>query len=185
MPQQLRLFATVCYPIATISKCLVHDLSGLIVCSVDEVPVGAERDHGRGVAKPAADREDIHAGRDQDRRVFAPRPAHVSPDGPRYFGGTFLLFKALRPPRTIFRRPTTAIVLSLATAARSIVPTSTDQNRRLPVVSRRKVSSFVVATKMHRLGRSILVRPLSTVLQMNSLTLVTSDLDSPSSSATS
>jgi hypothetical protein len=35
----------------------------------------------------------------------------VSPDGPRYFGGTFLPFNALRPPRTILWPPTTAIGL--------------------------------------------------------------------------
>ena len=30
----------------------------------------------------------------------APRPAHVSPSGPRYFGATFFPFNALpRPPR--------------------------------------------------------------------------------------
>ena len=34
---------------------------------------------------------------------------HLSPDGPRYFGGTFLPFNALRPPRTTLRRPTTAM----------------------------------------------------------------------------
>src|SRR6266542_4254886 len=43
------------------------------------------------------------------QRGLAPRPAHVSPEGLRYFGGTFLPFKALRPPRTILRRPTTAM----------------------------------------------------------------------------
>src|SRR5262249_50301395 len=36
---------------------------------------------------------------------LAPRPAQVSPDGPRYFGGTFLPFKTLPTPP----RPTTAI----------------------------------------------------------------------------
>src|SRR5215470_16271075 len=34
------------------------------------------------------------------QRGLAPRPAHVSPDGPRYFGGTFFPFKTLPPPRT-------------------------------------------------------------------------------------
>src|SRR6516165_3667218 len=34
---------------------------------------------------------------------------HLSPDGPRYFGGTFLPFNALRPPRTTLRGPTTAM----------------------------------------------------------------------------
>src|SRR5262245_40297706 len=33
------------------------------------------------------------------QRGFAPRPAQVSPDGPRYVGGTFLRCKTLTPPR--------------------------------------------------------------------------------------
>src|SRR5215472_4552898 len=33
------------------------------------------------------------------QRGFAPRPAQVSPDGPRYLGGTFLPFNALAPRR--------------------------------------------------------------------------------------
>src|SRR5262249_26787539 len=41
------------------------------------------------------------------QRGFAPRPAQVSPDGPRYFGGTILPFKTLPLPR----RPTTPIPL--------------------------------------------------------------------------
>src|SRR5215813_13683704 len=41
------------------------------------------------------------------QRGLAPRPAQVSPDGPRYFGGTFLPFKALRRPRTTTLRPPT------------------------------------------------------------------------------
>src|SRR5215470_6558465 len=44
------------------------------------------------------------------QRGFAPRPAQVSPDGPRYFGGTFLPFKTLLLPRTILAPPTTAIL---------------------------------------------------------------------------
>jgi hypothetical protein len=47
------------------------------------------------------------------QRGLAPRPAQVSPDGPRYFGGTFLPFKTLRPPRTTLRPPTKAIALSI------------------------------------------------------------------------
>src|SRR5262249_47829723 len=43
-------------------------------------------------------------------RGLAPRPAHVSPEGPRYFGGTFLPLNALPPPRTTLRPPTTAIL---------------------------------------------------------------------------
>src|SRR5262245_34025377 len=41
------------------------------------------------------------------QRGLAPRPAHVSPDGPRYFGGTFLPFKTLLPPRATTLRPPT------------------------------------------------------------------------------
>ena len=43
------------------------------------------------------------------QRGLAPRPAHVSPDGPRYFGGTFLPFNALPPPPTALAPPTTAM----------------------------------------------------------------------------
>src|SRR5262249_30705034 len=39
-------------------------------------------------------------------RGFAPRPAQVSPGGPRYFGRTFFPFNALPPPRPT--PPTTA-----------------------------------------------------------------------------
>src|SRR5215831_14035513 len=42
-------------------------------------------------------------------RGFAPRPAQVSPEGLRYFGGTFFPFKTLPPPRP----PTTATVLPI------------------------------------------------------------------------
>jgi len=34
------------------------------------------------------------------QRALAPRPAQVSPDGPRYFGGTFFPLNELPPPRT-------------------------------------------------------------------------------------
>src|SRR5215472_12114295 len=44
------------------------------------------------------------------QRGFAPRPAQVSPDGPRYLGGTFLPFKALPPPPTTLAPPTMAIL---------------------------------------------------------------------------
>src|SRR6516164_6112157 len=54
------------------------------------------------------------------QRGLAPRPAQVSPDGARYFGGTFIPFNALRPPRIILRRPTTAIVLSILSNCCSI-----------------------------------------------------------------
>src|SRR5262245_45273267 len=43
------------------------------------------------------------------QRGLAPRPAQVSPDGPRYLGGTFLPFNVLPPPRTTLAPPTTAI----------------------------------------------------------------------------
>src|SRR6516165_4533152 len=45
------------------------------------------------------------------QRGLAPRPAQVSPDGLRYFGGTFLPFKTLRPPRTTLA-PAKAVILS-------------------------------------------------------------------------
>src|SRR5262249_28056268 len=40
---------------------------------------------------------------------FAPRPAQVSPEGLRYFGGTFFPFKTLPPPRTTLRPPIKAV----------------------------------------------------------------------------
>src|SRR5215475_68001 len=42
------------------------------------------------------------------QRGLAPRPAQVSPDGARYFGGTFLPFEALPPPRTTVLTPKAA-----------------------------------------------------------------------------
>src|SRR5262245_11358767 len=42
------------------------------------------------------------------QRGLAPRPAQVSPEGPRYFGGTFLPFNALAPPRTTLVTPKAA-----------------------------------------------------------------------------
>jgi hypothetical protein len=44
------------------------------------------------------------------QRGFAPRPAHVSPERLRYFGGTFLPFKALPLPRTT--PPSILVILS-------------------------------------------------------------------------
>src|SRR5215510_6953426 len=44
------------------------------------------------------------------QRGLTPRPAQVSPEGLRYFGGTFLPFNALPPPRTSLAPPTTAIL---------------------------------------------------------------------------
>ena len=55
-------------------------------------------------------------------RDLAPRPAQVSPDGPRYFAGTFLPFNALRPPRTTLAPPTTAIALPILSNCFSISP---------------------------------------------------------------
>ena len=46
------------------------------------------------------------------QRGLAPRPAQVSPEGLRYFGGTLLPFKALPPPRTTLRPPAKASILS-------------------------------------------------------------------------
>jgi hypothetical protein len=45
------------------------------------------------------------------QRGLSPRPAQVSPDGPRYFGGTFLPFNALLrcPPRAVLSPPSKAI----------------------------------------------------------------------------
>src|SRR5262245_46893294 len=58
---------------------------------------------------------------------LAPRPAQVSPDGPRYFGGTFLPFNALPPPRTALLPPTTANILNCfsISARRSLRVSST------------------------------------------------------------
>src|SRR5262249_42968125 len=56
---------TICYPFATISECLVHDLSGAIIRAMDQVTVNAERNRRIGVAKAAADGQNIHTSRDQ------------------------------------------------------------------------------------------------------------------------
>src|SRR5262249_42183186 len=48
----------------------------------------------------------------RSQRGFAPRPAQVSPKGPRYFGGTFFPRNALPPPRTTLPPPTKATALS-------------------------------------------------------------------------
>src|SRR5262249_14645789 len=52
------------------------------------------------------------------QRGFAPRPGQVSPDGPRYFGGTFFPFNALPPPRT-------ALPSRPPQAAQAVVPRTT------------------------------------------------------------
>src|SRR5262245_15520200 len=46
------------------------------------------------------------------QRGLAPRPAHVSPEGPRYFGGTFLPLKTLARPRTTTLLPPPTAILS-------------------------------------------------------------------------
>ena len=48
------------------------------------------------------------------QRGLAPRPAQVSPNGPRYFGATFLPFKTPPPPRTLRPPPTTAMASILS-----------------------------------------------------------------------
>jgi hypothetical protein len=64
-------------------------------------------------------------------RGFAPRPAQVSPDGPRYFGGTFLPRNALPPPRTILAPPTTAILSNCCSiSARRLRRVSSTCSRR-------------------------------------------------------
>src|SRR5262249_61985153 len=56
------------------------------------------------------------------QRGFAPRPAQVSPDGPRYFGGTFFPFKALPPRNTVgfLAKQNTDRATSPATAQRGV-----------------------------------------------------------------
>jgi len=63
---------------------------------------------------------------------FAPRPAQVSPDGPRYFGGTFLPFKTLAPPpRTTLALPTTANIFNcFSSSARRLWRASSTRFRR-------------------------------------------------------
>src|SRR5262249_30142898 len=46
------------------------------------------------------------------QRGFTPRPAQVSPERLRFFGGPFLPFKWLPPPRTILAPPPTRILSS-------------------------------------------------------------------------
>src|SRR5262249_44949555 len=50
------------------------------------------------------------------QRGLTPRPAQVSPDGPRYFGGTFFPFKVLPPSRP----PTTVMALPILSNCRSM-----------------------------------------------------------------
>src|SRR6516225_306253 len=65
------------------------------------------------------------------QRGLAPRPAHVSPEGLRYFGGTFLPFNALPPPRTILRLPTTPIPSNcLSSSARRSESSPSTRSRR-------------------------------------------------------
>src|SRR5262249_43560355 len=58
---------------------------------------------------------------------FAPRPAQVSPEWLRYFGGTFLPLNGLPPPRTALRLPTTAHIFHCfsLSARRSLRASST------------------------------------------------------------
>jgi len=67
------------------------------------------------------------------QRGLAPRPAQVSPDAPRYFGGTFLPFNAL-PPRTTLLPPTKAMgaILSncFSSSARRLWRVSSTRFRR-------------------------------------------------------
>src|SRR5262245_18096407 len=46
------------------------------------------------------------------QRGLAPGRAQVSPDGLRYFGGTFLPLQTLPPPRTTALRPPPTAILS-------------------------------------------------------------------------
>src|SRR5262249_19244214 len=46
------------------------------------------------------------------QRGFAPRPAQVSPEGPRYFGGTFVPFNVLPRPRAILAPPNVPPIVS-------------------------------------------------------------------------
>src|SRR6266511_2489201 len=54
------------------------------------------------------------------QRGLTPRPAQVSPDGPRYFGGTFLPLNALPPPRATLSPPTAPIALCILSNCFSI-----------------------------------------------------------------
>src|SRR5262249_23913287 len=65
------------------------------------------------------------------QRGLAPRPAQVSPDGPRYFGGTFLPLKTLPPPRSTLAPPTTAILFNcFSSSARRLCSVSSTRFRR-------------------------------------------------------
>src|SRR5262249_38954643 len=60
---------------------------------------------------------------------LAPRPAQVSPDGPRYFGGTFLPFNVLLPRRVTLAPPS---ILSncCSISARRLTSVSSTCSRR-------------------------------------------------------
>src|SRR5215467_2749210 len=65
------------------------------------------------------------------QRGFAPRPAQVSPDGPRYLGRTFLPFNTLPLPRTTLRPPTTAMLPNcVSISARRLRRASSTRFRR-------------------------------------------------------
>jgi hypothetical protein len=85
------------------------------------------------------------------QRGLAPRPAQVSPDGPRYFGGTFLPLNALLPPRTTLR--TTAILLnrSSISARRSRSISSTRSRRSISastVIPDRFIFGIVISSPL-------------------------------------
>jgi len=63
------------------------------------------------------------------QRGLAPRPAHVSPEGLRYFGGTFFPFNALPLPRTTLRPPVKA-VNCFSSSARRLCSVSSTRSRR-------------------------------------------------------
>src|SRR5262245_16470902 len=65
------------------------------------------------------------------QRGFAPRPAQVWPEGPRYFGGTFLPLNALPPPPKTLVPPTTAILSNCCSkSARRLRRVSSTRLRR-------------------------------------------------------
>src|SRR6516162_9016080 len=65
------------------------------------------------------------------QRGFAPRPAQVSPERLRYFGGTFLPFNALPPPRTTLRPPVKAANCFSSSALRLCSVSSTRFRRSM------------------------------------------------------
>src|SRR5215510_5321762 len=77
-------------------------------------------------------------------RGLAPRPAQVSPDGPRYFGGTFFPLNGLPPPRTTLLPPTTAILSnSFSSSARRLRRVSSTCCRRSMSASTVMLDRFI------------------------------------------